>query len=351
MENTCGEILGKLKNRKNYIFGTGGLGKETYNLLIGNSIEIQAFIDNNPKSASLCDLPVITLDKVTDKNANIIIASINYMYLLEKQAKSEGFDTLSYGILTKVFPELQTFNQAYTGLCEDYLNNKAEYDALYRMLDDEDSKSVLDTLILYRKTLDSSVYANIYNPKSVQYFEDFTQYTETFVDGGAYDGQNTADYIARFPDYKKVYLFEPDSESIKLAKENLSEYTKIEYLEYGISDKSKTLRFDSRHDFGSIISETGNSEIKCIRLDDIVKEERAYIKLDIEGAELDAINGAERLISNGSPLAVCVYHKPEDIRVIPARIKELYPGYKFKLRHYSSCIFETVLYALPVHGD
>lgn len=348
IEANYNKISNKLKSGENYIFGTGTLGKALYDTFTGDSVKVCAFIDNHPKSDSFCGLPVVTLDRINNKSSNIIIASINYMFDIEKQTKDNGFEnTISFGVLTQNFKELQKFNPAYNGLAEDYQTNHGKYEELRKMLDDEYSKHVLDTMILYRKTFDSSVYANIYNPASVQYFEEFTPHTEVFVDGGAYDGQNTLDYISRFPDYKKVYLFEPDSESIKLAKDNLSKFKNIEYFEYGISNESKTLKFDSRHDFGSVISETGDSEIKCVSLDEVIKEERAYIKLDIEGAELDAINGAKRLISNGSPLAICVYHKPQDIWEIPARINELYPGYKFRLRHYSTCIFETVLYAIP----
>ncbi len=347
-KNTFDRISEKLQTGQNYIFGAGNLGKEIYEIFHKNSIYVKAFIDNHPKFENFCGIPIINLDKIENRNANIIISSINYMYELEKQAQEYGFtNTISFGTLTEIFNELQSFNPAYNGLREDYIKNKEKYAHLRSMLDDEHSKRVLDTLISYRQTLDSSVYAKIYDTNSVQYFEDFLPNCDVFVDGGSYDGENTVDFISRFPDYKKIYLFEPDSESIKLAQAKLSEFNNIKYLEYGISDESKVLKFDSRHNFGSVISETGTTEIKCVSLDDIVQEDYAYIKLDIEGAELDAINGAQRLISNGSPLAICVYHKPQDIWELPARIKELYPKYKFKLRHYSSCIFETVLYAIP----
>lgn len=342
------KISEMLETGNNYIFGAGKLGEKIYQVLHKNSIKVSAFIDNHPKTGNLCGIPIVSLDKVENKSVNIIISSINYMYDLEKQAQECGFkNTISFGILTEIFKELQSFNPAYNGLREDYIKNKKKYSCLREILDDEYSKTVLDTLILYRQTFDSSVYSGIYDRNSVQYFENFIPKSEIFVDGGAYDGENTIDFISRYPDYKKVYLFEPDTESIKLAKTKLDKFNNIEYFEYGISDKSKTLRFDSRHDFGSVISDTGETEIKCIALDNIIREEKAYIKMDIEGAELDGINGAQRLISNGSPLAICVYHKPQDIWKLPERIQELYPNYKFRLRHYSSCIFETVLYAIP----
>jgi hypothetical protein len=73
-----------------------------------------------------------------------------------------------------------------------------------------------------------------------------------------------------------------------------------------------------------------------------------FIKMDIEGSELEALKGAKNTIKNQKPrLAISVYHKPEDIFEIPLYLKELVPAYKFYLRH--DCLVnltETVLYAM-----
>jgi hypothetical protein len=69
--------------------------------------------------------------------------------------------------------------------------------------------------------------------------------------------------------------------------------------------------------------------------------------MDIEGAELNALKGAEQIIKRYKPkLAICIYHKPEDIWTIPNLLLEFVPDYQFYIRHYSLTCFETVLYAL-----
>ncbi len=73
--------------------------------------------------------------------------------------------------------------------------------------------------------------------------------------------------------------------------------------------------------------------------------------MDIEGSELKALEGATETIRKYKPkLAICVYHKPEDIIEIPKKILELNPNYKLWLRHYSYVDTETVLYAID-EGD
>lgn len=68
--------------------------------------------------------------------------------------------------------------------------------------------------------------------------------------------------------------------------------------------------------------------------------------MDIEGAEMDALRGMEKLMKRDRPkLAICVYHKPEDFWEIPLYIKSVVPEYTFILRHHSHDASETVLYA------
>ena len=72
-----------------------------------------------------------------------------------------------------------------------------------------------------------------------------------------------------------------------------------------------------------------------------------FLKMDIEGSELAALRGAERIIREQRPkLAICVYHKPEDMWEIPGFILNCHPDYKLYLRHYSISYTETVLYAV-----
>ena len=83
-------------------------------------------------------------------------------------------------------------------------------------------------------------------------------------------------------------------------------------------------------------------------IEEIVKNDKvSFIKMDIEGAELKALEGAKETISKYKPrLAICIYHKYEDIYEIGDYILTLNPNYKLYIRHYTTCMWETVLYAV-----
>lgn len=97
------------------------------------------------------------------------------------------------------------------------------------------------------------------------------------------------------------------------------------------------------------LSQKGNIRVKLDALDHILQGKKVtFIKLDIEGAELKALHACRDTIVQHRPkLAICVYHKPEDIIEIPSYIHEIVPEYKLYLRHHSKDHCETVFYAVP----
>lgn len=74
--------------------------------------------------------------------------------------------------------------------------------------------------------------------------------------------------------------------------------------------------------------------------------------MDVEGSELESLKGAADTIRKNHPkLAICCYHKKEDIIVLYQYIKSFdndETEYKFYLRHHSNSAYETVLYAIPI---
>jgi hypothetical protein len=96
----------------------------------------------------------------------------------------------------------------------------------------------------------------------------------------------------------------------------------------------------------------GNITINAIALDDFFNgklehEMPTFIKLDIEGAEREALLGAKNIIAKYKPkLAICAYHKPEDVYELAETIASIRSDYNFVLRQHENGVLETILYAV-----
>lgn len=189
-----------------------------------------------------------------------------------------------------------------------------------------------------------------------QYF-DFFKYDggkETFVDAGVYDLGSTLGFMKWCDgNYNRVFAFEPDEENYRRCEDRCASLEKVSLFHSGLCDRCGNIGFVSGLGGSSCIEnkERGtyaDSEIKVVDLDSVAKgEEISFIKMDIEGAEEQALLGAKRIIAEQKPkLAICVYHKPEDIIELPALVLAMRPDYKLAFRHYSvNSACETVMYA------
>lgn len=188
-----------------------------------------------------------------------------------------------------------------------------------------------------------------------QYFDtDFMCFEdkEIFVDAGCKDFFSSFEMIKYCKNLNKIYAFEPDcynyQDCLKL-KDKLHGI-EVELFEYGTWSKKDTLYFSATGDGSSHITNNGDMAINVMAIDDAVDPDDriTFIKMDVEGSELESLKGAKGTIQKYKPkLAICIYHKEEDMTEIPLYIKELVPEYKLFIRHHSNMAGETVLYAMP----
>lgn len=173
---------------------------------------------------------------------------------------------------------------------------------------------------------------------------------EVFVDGGSFDGQTSLQFLKWCGGtYKKIYAFEPDPDNIVKCENALRETCgeKFELVPKGVWNATEELSFRAIANGSSKVEENGNISIQVTSMDEVIQEKVTFIKLDVEGSEYQALEGAKNLIQKYKPkLAVSIYHKPEDIWELPEFIREMNSEYTFYLRHYSVAASETVLYAV-----
>ena len=176
---------------------------------------------------------------------------------------------------------------------------------------------------------------------------------EVFVDAGCFDAATTKRFFTWCGGKGYAYCMEPDERNIALIRKNLGDNRNVEMVEKAVWSKTTVLSINARGNCATSVAGPdrydGWQRIEAVALDDILSDTGVtFIKMDIEGAEVEALHGAAHTISEQKPrLAISIYHKPEDIWMIPKIILDYCTDYKFYLRHYSFSDYDTVLYAIP----
>jgi FkbM family methyltransferase len=177
---------------------------------------------------------------------------------------------------------------------------------------------------------------------------------EVFVDCGCFDGNTSKMFIEAIEcqtdaSILKIFAYEPDKKNFIACKQNMADIPFFSVVNAALWNKNDTLPFFAFGNVGSQIGSAGDTMINTIMLDDeLAGQKITFIKLDVEGAELNVLKGAEKLIRNQRPkLAISVYHLAEDILTIPEFIINLNLNYKLYLRHQTAIYFDTILYAVP----
>lgn len=184
---------------------------------------------------------------------------------------------------------------------------------------------------------------------------------DVVLDCGACWGETSLYFAHEVGAHGRVYSFEFIPENIKIFEHNLKHNPMLEeiihLIPHPVWDRSDEALYYSDHGPGSSVNDVvgmQSAEQKCLTLsiDDFVMRYDVprvdFIKMDIEGAEVKALQGAKNTIEKFHPtLAISLYHKPDDFVTIPKLIAELNPKYDFYLDHHTIHFWETVLYCVP----
>ena len=177
---------------------------------------------------------------------------------------------------------------------------------------------------------------------------------DAVIDGGGCLGDSTIFLGLSVGENGKVYCFDFAVEHLQIIEENvkLNQMENIEIVPMGLSDQcteGKPISLGKIWPGNRIAFH--DQPLPLTTLDCFVHvreiERVDFIKLDIEGAELDCLQGAQNTIEKFCPkLAISLYHKPNDFFEIPLWLTNRFPDYKLYLDHYTIHEEETVLYAM-----
>lgn len=233
----------------------------------------------------------------------------------------------------------------------DYLKENAEaFRGAYDMLCDEKSKKAFTDVLNFKISGKVDYLFDCESEKDEVYCDILKlSENETIVDLGAYDGDTIREFLAATDGrYRKIYAFEPDEKNFRKLTRKTEVLEGLSLFNLGAWDKKEVQLFDTKGGRNSRQELTGK-EVSFDSVDNVISDEVTFIKMDIEGAELKALEGARKTVSAYRPkLYVCAYHRNEDMFMLPFKIKELYEGYKIYFRHHPYIpAWESNFYAVP----
>ncbi|MBI2316595.1 MAG: FkbM family methyltransferase [Betaproteobacteria bacterium] len=342
------ERLGRLA-----IFGAAGEGERLAKACRERGIAIAAISDENParQGQVLAGVKVGGIEALAalERDTPVVVASHRTLAAL-RRLRALGFRNCApFALLQLLAPEKFRPHMFHEGLLEDLCENRSRYEALAAQLADEFSRRVLDAVIAYRMTLDPEVLDpivewDLYNPAGLLNLGS----DEVYVDGGAFDGDSIALFVKRVNNrFSGVIGFEPDRKTFARLQARFAGDARVRLVNGGLHARAGELRFAGDASRGSIFEDSGGEVIPVVSLDSVLAGDRvSFIKMNIEGSEIEALAGAAESIRRHSPrLAISAYHRPSDLWAVPEAIRALVPRYALYLRQHDGGIIETVCYA------
>jgi len=378
------------EHTKTIIYGAGNIGKEVFRILRGNGIHVSCFLDQKAKQGSYWDdVPIYQLDNsqfsADERNRTSVIVAIHNRDV-EIQPIIEKLRFFGYGRIINLIEFYDHFGKELGDRF--WLTSRAYYrsfepyiEEAFKLWEDDASKSLYSAILKLRLM---GEYDALPTPDMEhQYFPSDLSAWKTplrFVDCGAFDGDTLSYLIKNDIPIESVAAFEPDQINFdqlsQFVKNNLTCLTNVALWPCGVHSSTKQMRFSSGIGEASLLTAKGDVVIQCLSLDDAIPDfAPTLIKMDIEGAEYEALLGARDIISKYRPgLAISLYHRPADLWQIPLLINEITGGgtdtisgcthstdlkwscmelpnngsYKYFLRSHGFNDFDLVMYAKKV---
>ncbi|MCM1106142.1 MAG: FkbM family methyltransferase [Blautia sp.] len=366
MKQDLGEQIHKI-----CLYGAGSAGIAFLKYLREVQIEPIYFVDKNPSRwGTFCeDLEIIPPEQIISRAGEeaLVIVTINTDGKRYCKSFDEALRIGGHPGVHKLLRECgvrhdidYTYFRRVHGLfhgdpynlpsCSDVdciLEHQDVLEKVYNRLEDDLSRDVFLKILRFRLVDDSLTIPT--TPQDKQYFEEGfyeKQDDEVFVDCGAYDGISARTFLKENGSkFEAYYGFEPDKSNYEALQKYVAGLPadirkKMKLYHSAVWNNDGGARLYSLKGPGSFLADIGSEEVQTITIDGALAGNRAtYIKMNIEGAELQALQGAQRTIETYKPrLAIAGYHKTWDMWEVPDRILKYNADYKLYLRSYMNHI-------------
>lgn len=354
-ESAILELIETLKSTSKPIicFPAGTVAKGIHNTLERYGVNISHFGDNNPSKIGtfVYDKEVLSFAQIAKeyKDAYILISSKLYKDEILSQFRAAGFDDSQ--LIFKMFSYFETIKTS--SFYEQMPTQEKNLKKLLGLLSDDSSRETLLTKLQFMYDFDSSSLEKIVSKNTMYFDEDFIHLkaNEIFVDGGSFTGDTFESFAEKTKDWSHYYAFEPDSSNFIALNKTLTPYSNVTAIQKGLWSHTDTLHFSIQGGGSSAVRMTSGetTSVNVVSIDEYFKNKPvSFIKLDVECAERETLEGAMQTIKTHKPiLAICIYHKPMDIIELPLFMHSLCPDSKMYIRHYGIDGTDTVCYLIP----
>ena len=344
-------------NQPLILLGAGSVLAQPFVAYAGAKGKVIALVDNARAGQSLHNIPYVSdtalpglLAKVPDAIGILCCGSENAIAYFTRIWGQRPL--LSYfDVLNQLPPDAAGHRLGFLPSFSDTNLVISLHDKAKTVFTDRLSRQTLDALMLYRLTWDSRYIAAIAKPEKAIYFEPDAMPLsdhEVLVDGGAYDGDTVRTFEARTGgNYDHIHAFEIDPVNADAFAFKTQGIENVTLHRVGLWNEKTEMGIEHRPDDGSRISKTSTAMVPLDAMDNMDLGPVSVIKLDVEGAEVQALQGARKLIANHKPkLAISAYHRADDFQTLLDTLSDLRDDYRLTLRHYSPIIYDTVIYAI-----
>jgi FkbM family methyltransferase len=368
-EATTFDRLARGRHDRIVLLGSGGLGRRALAGLRAYGVEPLAFADNSVgrQGTTIDGVRVMSpMDAAREFGANAVfvvtIWGANSPHRFEhsrEQLRSLGCDVVvSFPQLFWKYPRA-TLPHYLMDLPHRILEQKQEVRAAYDLWEDDASRAEYVSQVRFRLLAD---FDGLSHPvKHPQYFPDDLfawRSDEWILDGGAYDGDTVRTLVELHgADFGHLHAFEPDPSNFAkltaaVAALPAELQAKFTCSQVALASEAGTLHLDALGNASSVtsaVAASGTIAVPAETIDVLIGDAHAtFLKLDIEGAEPDALVGARRTIERDGPvLAICVYHRQDHLWSIPLMLRAWRDDYAFYLRPHNEEGWDLICYAVP----
>ena len=204
---------------------------------------------------------------------------------------------------------------------------------VYDRLADDISKKTFENILKYKLSGKINYLIDCQVDEGEPYSSFLKLKNERFLDLGAYNGDTVLGFMNNCPDYESICALEPDRKTFRKLLNNTKNIQNFMPINACVSDKCEIVNFKMLGGRNSVLGD-GKDEIEAVTIDSL-NFNPTYIKMDVEGEEVAAINGAKQTILENKPkMLISAYHRTDDFLTIPKAVLDIRDDYKIYVRHF-----------------